>query len=56
MCTKPREKIRITNFGARGRSSAGHATNDGMTLHTNKVYKKLGVCADILKMFISALP
>jgi hypothetical protein len=56
MCTKPRENIRITNFGAGGRSSAGHATSDGITLHTNKVYKKLGVCVDILKMFISALP
>jgi hypothetical protein len=34
MCTKPREKIRTANFGAGGRSSAGHATSDGMTLHT----------------------
>jgi len=47
MCTKPREKIKIANFGAGGKSSAGHASNDGMTLHTNKVYKKLGVCANI---------
>jgi hypothetical protein len=31
---KPREKIRTANFGAGGRSSAGHATSDGMTLHT----------------------
>jgi len=47
MCTKPREKIKIANFGAGGKSSAGHASSDGMTLHTNKVYKKLGVCANI---------
>ncbi len=48
MCTKPREKIRIANFGAGGRSNACHATSDGMTLYTNKMYKKLGVCADII--------
>jgi hypothetical protein len=48
MCTKPREKIKTANFGAGGKSNIGHATSHGMTLHTNKVYKKLGVCADII--------
>jgi len=38
---KPREKIRTANFGAGGRSSAGHATSDGMTLHTYRSVVKV---------------